>query len=358
MKRLILILLVVILTSCQLFLSPDPDSSPIGIFNAIWNDFNESYPLFNHKGIDWDEQYRIFSLQIRQQVMNDSELFEVISNMLSVLNDRHVSLNTPSRSYVSGCHDFGEGDSFSVNVLREHYLKNSKLSSGGISYGTFKDNGSIGYIHIRSFAGSTTGLKVDDLAMEIGGIVNSLKHTDALILDIRNNYGGSPKSLEYIASYFLSKKVNAGRSRTKNGPGRNDFSDWTTWAISPSGGSYALPIAKPIALLTNRHSVSASEWFSGALRTQDHVTHIGRPTGGGISTKIFRYLINGWSYSISIQDVTDMDGNRYEAKGPGEYGGIYPDFYIENHSHDLWSEPSTDSQIEFAIDYLLKKLAN
>jgi len=351
MKRLILIPVVIFLASCQLFLSPDPDNSQIGIFNAIWNDFNETYALFDHKGIDWDEQYRIFSPQIRQD-MNDTELFEVISNMLSVLNDRHVSLNSPSRLFFSGYQDFGDGDRFSAYLLRKKYLENSKLSGGGILYGTFINNSNIGYINIDSFMGN--GIKVDDWVMEIGGIVNSLKNTDALVLDVRNNTGGRDTNMQNTVRYFFSKQSNTWRSRTKNGPGRNDFTDWTTWTINPSVGSYT----KPIALLTNRYSGSASESFTIAMRTQEHVTHIGRPTGGGVSVIIFRYLINGWSYTISIHDVTDMDGNRYDAKGIGDYGGIYPDFYIENYERDLWSESSTDSQVEFAIEYLLEKLAN
>jgi len=352
MKRLVLIPIIVFLTSCQLFLSPDPDNNPTGIFNAIWNDFNETYPLFDHKGIDWDEQYRIFSPQIRQD-MSDSELFWVISNMLWELNDRHVSLISPLWWFNSGCNDFGDGDRFSAYLFREYYLENSNLTDGGILYGTFRNNSNIGYIHIESFSG-TAVLKVDDWAREIGDIVNSLKNTDALVLDIRNNGGGSPLNLEYIARHFLSKQSNAGRSRTKNGHGRNDFTDWTTWTLSPVDGSYV----KPIALLTNRHSVSASESFTVAMKTQDHVIHIGRPTGGAVSAIILRYLINGWLYTISIQDTTDMDGNRYEAKGLSDYGGIYPDFYIDNYDRDwsLWSV--TDSQADFAIDYLLEKLAN
>jgi C-terminal processing protease CtpA/Prc len=89
--------------------------------------------------------------------------------------------------------------------------------------------------------------------------------------------------------------------------------------------------------------MSASEWFVMALRTQDHVTHVGTRTSGAFSARVIRPLINGWEYSVSIQKVTDMDGKCYEGTG------ISPnkEHIVEN----IWEEiyHGRDAQLDYAL---------
>ena len=93
-RLVLLFVLLLLFSTCQLFLGQDPDKSPMGIFNRIWTDFNETYALFDARNIDWDEIYGIYSPKIHP-TMNDFELFRVCAQMLNELNDSHVNLITP-----------------------------------------------------------------------------------------------------------------------------------------------------------------------------------------------------------------------------------------------------------------------
>ena len=72
---------------------------------------------------------------------------------------------------------------------------------------------------------------------------------------------------------------------------------------------------KPVILLTNAQTMSAGEEFTMALVSQSHVTQVGNHTCGVFSLSLERCLANGWKYSVSVQKVTDPEGNIPEGKG-------------------------------------------
>ena len=61
--------------------------------------------------------------------------------------------------------------------------------------------------------------------------------------------------------------------------------------------------------------MSAGEEFTMALVSQSHVTQVGNHTCGVFSLSLERCLANGWKYSVSVQKVTDPEGNIPEGKG-------------------------------------------
>ena len=323
------ILFIIIISSCHVFLGTDPDNDPKSIFDSIWNDFNEIYPFFEIKGIDWDEIYRIYSPQIHPG-MNDLSLFHVCSQMLDELNDPHVILFSPfSIPQGRPSLDFWHVTS---RLIDEGTFTDDNM----FLYGTFKTRPDVGYIHIRRFSSGKISIAsgmVQDWAKQIDTILRSLAHTNSIILDIRNNNGGFSSNAQYIASRFTSIQKDFMITRTKNGPGPDDFSDPVTWAISPATTRYT----KLVVLLTNNDTISAAERFTLALRTQNHVIHVGESTSGAFSVRITRPLINGWIYTMSVQQVTDIHGNNLEGTG------IIPDIELTGR---------IDQQLEFALDFI------
>lgn len=309
-------LLILTITSCNVFLGPEPDKSPKGIFDQIWNDVNETYALFRVKGIDWDAVYHKYSPLVTQN-MADYNLFIVCGNMMNELNDLHSFLRSPfgvSLYLYEDETDYGKPDyAFpSPPVLTDDGIYTGDGTGSYFYYGTFRDKPNVGYLYINDFLGFNISLDViPDWAKEIDGIVKYLLDTDALVIDIRNNGGGMGSNVDYIASRFISQTYNYAVSRTKNGPGPNDFTDPVTWTIVPAGVRYT----KRIILLTNRETPSAAEWFTLALRNQSHVIHMGEKTAGGMSARIVRPLINGWAYTLSVQEVQAGDGNFYDGVG-------------------------------------------
>jgi hypothetical protein len=307
------VILFVLPASCGIFLGPDPDDSPRGIFDIIWKDFNETYALMEVKGIEWNAMYTKYASQIYPG-MGEQELFDVCSGLLGELHDPHVYLMSPFAYFNSGGRFDTSGiEPFSLNVIK------SKLSSGGAStgesmfwYGKFTSSPNVGYIHISGFAKGNTGTaQSQDWTRAIDDIINTLSGTKAIILDIRGNQGGLQSNVDYIAGRFAAEEKDYIEVRTKNGPGRQDFSSPVTHKVIPARRRYT----NPVVLITNAQTISGGEWFTLALRTQTHITHTGSTTNGAFSLSLERPLINGWIYSVSVQKVTDTQGNCYERIG-------------------------------------------
>ena len=345
MRLTIILTIVLYMGACQLFLGPDPDNSPRGIFEHVWTDFNETYALFEHKGIDWNAVYKQFTPRISSN-MDDRELFNVLAEMLKVLDDAHVILSSSfAFSNSAGWLESANIDPFSLDVIKTYLTNGGTTTADGMfTYGTFSSNPEIGYIYIAGFV-HNEGIAAtahQNWIRAIDGIVQSLSNTNSLILDNRSNWGGLPANVNFIASRFASTHKNYADIRTKNGPGRNDFSAPVYEEIRPDGTRYT----KPIVLLTNSQTISGAEWFTLALRSQDHITHIGETTVGALSLSLDRPLINGWRYTVSVQIVRDMNGICYEGTG------IAPEHIVVNTPDEIAA--GKDSQLEFALGFLTK----
>jgi hypothetical protein len=264
----------------------------------------------------------------------DEQLFGLCVDMLDELKDAHVSLRTPNNPWSSR---WGTG-SLNYEKTRSYLEGNGNNQYTNFLYGTFLSESSsepkVGYIHINSFTHHNAQQGQPHIwAEKINDIVNSLNNTSAIIVDVRCNGGGDSWVMEYIAARFASKAKDYIKESVKNGPGHQDFSAPRIHIIKPAGTRYT----RPIVLLTNGASVSAAEWFTLALRTQEHVTQAGTATHGAFSGREERSLVNGWIYRISPYKITDMNNKCYEGIG------ISPD-------KEYIKDGTEDEQLLFARD--------
>jgi C-terminal processing protease CtpA/Prc len=290
----------------------------------------------------WDEEYAKYAAQISNG-MSDKTLFQVCADMLKDLNDSHVYLLSPFRAFNSGGRfDTENNEPFSLQVIRTSYLDNngSATADGMFVYGTFTSKPTVGYIYIAGFAKGETEIGSQDWIKAIDGIISDLSSTAALIVDIRGNRGGLQANVDYIANRFATVQKDYVEVRTKNGAGRNDFSSPITHTIKPEGTRYT----KHIVLLTNKQTISGGEWFTLAMRSQPHVTHIGSTTAGAFSLSLERQLVNGRIYSVSVQKATDMNDICYEGIG------ITPPTETNNSASNLSS--NQDDQLDYALAQL------
>jgi C-terminal processing protease CtpA/Prc len=111
----------------------------------------------------------------------------------------------------------------------------------------------------------------------------------------------------------------------KTGKGHADFSAPEAVKITPSDG---IRWQKPVALLTNRSSYSATNDFVNSMRQFPLVTVIGDRTGGGSGMPFSSELPNGWSVRFSACPVYGPDMEDLEF-------GIDPDIRVDMTAEDM-----------------------
>ncbi len=202
----------------------------------------------------------------------------------------------------------------------------------------YKVNDTLGYIRLNRFAETTVSEFTNTLkALEKEGI-------NSLVLDLRNNVGGFLNVGIQIADEFLPK--NKMIVFTKNN--RKEIEE----TYSTDGGLFE---DKPVFILVNENTASASEIVAGALQDNDRGVIVGRrtfgkglvqsemplPDGSAVRLTTARYYTpTGRSIqkpyslgrrSFQIDNATVPDSLKFMTpKGKIVYGGggIYPDVYI------------------------------
>ena len=230
-----------------------------------------------------------------------------------------------------------EGDVNTVVVLRDGQELSFTVTMRQVysPYVTYKMLGDgIGYIYISGFHGQVVREVKDALAdLKAQGM-------QALVLDVRDDLGGSLNDVCDIADLFLPKNqvITTVRSRINKEVVYRTHSDG---------------VDLPIAMLVNGNSASASELLSGALKDNGMAELFGTKTyGKGIVQTFFN--IN-FGRDGTIKFTTDA---YYTPAGVCIQGtGITPDEIVElPESLTYYSIPSipyeSDTQLQAAVAYL------
>ena len=294
------------------------DDTPQGNFEALWQMMDERYCFFEYKnqeyGLDWDEVRERYARLITPD-MPTKGLFEVLGNMLAELRDGHVNLyaNYDVARYWKWFEDYPAN--FSDSIQR-NYLGTDYKIAGGLKYTILDDN--IAYVYYESFSSGIGDGNLSDM-------FNELAFCNALILDVRDNGGGMLTNATKLASRFTNEEVTTGYMCHKTGTGRNDFSAPEAVKVSPSDG---IRWQKPVALLTNRRSYSATNDFVNSMRQFPLVTVIGDRTGGGSGMPFSSELPCGWSVRFSACPMYGPDMEQLEF-------GIDPDIRVDMTPEDM-----------------------
>ncbi|MCP9626470.1 S41 family peptidase [Rhodopseudomonas palustris] len=133
-------------------------------------------------------------------------------------------------------------------------------------------NGNIGYIHLARFVPPEVFNPAADDAMR------KLSDTTALIIDMRDNVGGHPASVAYLASFFLDpgKRVHINDLIWRN-RGTSTFRTESFWS-SPTPVRY---LDKPVYVMVGPKTYSAGEEFAYDLQVLKRATIVGETTRGG-----------------------------------------------------------------------------
>src|SRR5262245_4567744 len=129
--------------------------------------------------------------------------------------------------------------------------------------------GNVGYVEIRNFMDS------EAVAEPMAAAMDFLARTDALILDLRRNGGGSPKGVALVCSYFFGEEpVYLNSLYWRKGDRTEEF-----WTLKSIAGKRC--VGKDLYVLTSQRTVSGAEECAYNLQTQKRGTIVGETTGGG-----------------------------------------------------------------------------
>jgi len=193
----------------------------------------------------------------------------------------------------------------------------------------------IGYLKISRF-GSKTHVRVKQLLQEL---LN--QSAAAIVLDLRDNPGGSTRAARHIMSLF-------------------DDAPWVYCEQYKNGNVNQLPRAGdsitdiPLAVLVNENSMSSSEILAGALQDYKRAVLVGAPTyGKGLIQKVFalKAPING-----AIRTTIAMYGTPSHRLLHGR--GLVPDIYIPSAPDGLFKETGSLNISQRARDFRRGLLLN
>lgn len=235
----------------------------------------------------------------------------------------------------------GEPDTdVSVKVLRDGEYFDVNITRKVVDVPTVKheiiENGDIGYIYVSGFDKVTSTQfrqALDDI---------EAKNAKALIVDIRDNGGGMLDVVVDMLDRLLPEGLLV---YTETNQGRDEE------YYSTNEESYD----KPMAVLINGYSASASEVFAGAVQDYKAGTIIGTTSyGKGIVQSIFSLNKDGDGSAIKLTTA-----RYYTPNGRNIHGiGITPDITVE-YNEELVEERDGlyyDNQMLMAISVLKNEI--
>lgn len=236
-----------------------------------------------------------------------------------------------------------EGTSVVIGVYRPSTKENLKFSivrrmikSKNVTYKMLDSQ--IGYVLIKTFA---EGVPKDFTAAMDELQKQGAKH---VVFDLRYNSGGNAQVMIEMLEYLLPADTLLASIK-----GRENGAPFEIKWITKGG--VKVPETMRYSILTNEHTASASEFFSGCLRDYKKATLIGKNTyGKGSGTKLYE-LPDGSAVNITMFKYYLPNGESIEGTG------LKPDIEIELSSEaKLISieilKLEQDTQLQKAIEVL------
>ena len=191
---------------------------------------------------------------------------------------------------------------------------------------TTKIPNDIQYIRLSSFISKNA-------AGEIESILNNSSGMKGFIIDLRSNPGGLLTNAIYISDMLLKGGV------IVSTVDRDSYKTTTR-------ARYQQVTDKPIVVLINKGSASASEILSGALKDNHRATIVGEQSFGKGLVQEINKLPDEAGMNITIQRYLTPSGTDINKKG------ITPDVMVELTKENV--EAKKDVQLEKAIEILEK----
>jgi len=285
---------------------------PLKVFKS---NFELHYPFFKQKNVDWGNHIKSVS-------ESDSALFSELTKLVSPFKDAHIAIVAPSiNGYYFGNEEAAVAstpvpEANLLETIKIHDKKSVVASYCNEQLQFARIGKETAYLLVKSFNGYSAqgGYEADSRKLQ-QALRTIFKGSDfaSLIIDVRNNIGGSDKLALQLATALSTNKYPAyAKQAIKDGRTMKWTEARTTWVAPESPALFD----GEVILLTNRQTVSAGETFiMSMMERQPRVTRVGDYTKGSFSDMLPRTLPNGWLFGLPNERYLDRAGRSYDLTG-------------------------------------------
>ncbi len=270
-------------------------------FDRLWKEYDRNYAMFIIRPeVDWDalrKKYRPKALKCK----TNYEFALVCAEMLAKLRDLHVWVQVDGKS---------------VPVFNRPRIRNSNPSAHKAIIGNLqnagkkirwgKTNEKVGFVVVNSWSGG------DELVDKFDGILEHMRDTRGLIVDVRLNGGGSEPLARKVAARFADKETVYAYSQYRNGAKHTDLTGKKPRKIAPRG---PWRYDRPVIVLMGQKCMSSNESFISMMGQFPQVTTMGDHTCGSSGNPKFVTLPMGEKINLPVWIDLLPDGKPLYASG-------------------------------------------
>lgn len=295
------------------------EENPLYFF---WEEMDKKYVFFEEKRIDWDS---VRSTLGGYDPKNDSDLVSGFTNMIALLKDRHVWINTGKREI-----SYSPNDYFFSSINLKFY-SSGRLQENDV-YSIAQLHKGVVFIELKTFYVPFPNFEET---------IKNYDYSNGIIIDIRHNSGGYIKNTLEIASNFISGRHPVLYQKFKRGSKHTDFTHFKPIYLY---GSNRFPGTK-IVLLVDKMTYSSANSFASIIKNFTNAVIIGDKSGGGGAVSLQGILPNGWRYSISENAYFDTHYASLES-------GVVPHYRVIFNRELYEQQKPRHNQFEFAYKLL------
>ncbi|MGB9181404.1 MAG: S41 family peptidase, partial [Pyrinomonadaceae bacterium] len=227
----------------------------------------------------------------------------VTNDLRSLNSDKHLALNYSPQAEPTGTRT----NTTTQPLTDEERARQASMFNRQMNFG-FRSvqflNGNIGYLKFDYFDSF-----LDYSAPVVDASMSFLKNCDAIIIDLRDNGGGSPQMVAYVTGFFL-------KDRTLTGTSYDRLTDTTTQEfISPQPEEKRLSDVD-LYILTSKSTVSAAEALAYNLKYLKRAKVVGETSAGAANPGRVTRLNNLFTAFIpNRHGMSVLTGTNWEGTG-------------------------------------------
>lgn len=224
------------------------------------------------------------------------------SELQSINSDKHFKVQVVAPDFF----DQPEGD---PDAVRRRRLASQRRQNFGFRRVEILE-ANVGYLDLRMFADARYAGTTAVAAMTY------LANVDALVIDLRQNGGGSPSMIQLITSYFFEEPTHLSSFEMRGQEQVEQF--WTqAWVPGPRMAD------TPLFVLVSPFTGSAAEEFAYNLQSLGRATLIGQTTAGAAHPGDLHPATEGFAVFISDgRALNPLTATNWEGVG------VDPDIHV------------------------------